>query len=371
MKIANIADLHISPETMQDAERSLQWALKDMRERGVSLVNIAGDVFNAPVVGDSDIATGPLYDMVAGLLANCEGMTFNVLPGNHDIGKPNQPAAAAPLGNLTNVHYYPIPRIVRASSVDIVMMPWLTKANIFSNGDTKGMNQEEIAHAFNQRVNVILEDLVNRREGVHLMLVGHAEVTGALLGNDTRACAGKEFPLPKDLLDRFDHVALGHLHKRQRYYVGSLFENNFGEAGYEVGYEVVNVHPDRLEVEHVTNPHTPRHRTISKATCEEDLPDPKSIGPLDRLKVWLAPEFPNDSKKIWALGERGAIVKRLAERSTQLRTDERLDEGEVIDPHKVLEYWARHNGIAPESLPPLTCALDELLGKDDQLKEVA
>ena len=96
------------------------------------------------------------------------------------------------------------------------------------------------------------------------ILFGHFQVKGAYL-NNTQTTSG----VPLEALSSFDLVLLGHIHQPQSlsdriYYVGSPFQQDWGEAGQKK--RVLIVDTERLKVTSVPLEHYPEYRVI-------DLPE--------------------------------------------------------------------------------------------------
>lgn len=107
-------------------------------------------------------------------------------------------------------------------------------------------------------------DLTTRRlrhEGMErLALFGHFQVVGAQM-NSGLAVTG----FPKELLKCFDCAFLGHVHKPQslgtnHYYVGSPFQQNFGEANENKRVGIFDT--ETWEVEWVGLPGFPEYRVV-------------------------------------------------------------------------------------------------------------
>jgi hypothetical protein len=100
-----------------------------------------------------------------------------------------------------------------------------------------------------------------RSEGMkRLALFGHFQVVGAQM-NSGLALSG----FPKELLKSFDAAFLGHVHKPQaiglqHYYVGSPFQQNFGEANEKKRVGVFDT--DKWEIEWIPMLGFPEYRTV-------------------------------------------------------------------------------------------------------------
>ena len=102
-----------------------------------------------------------------------------------------------------------------------------------------------------------------RPDAVNL-LMAHTHIEGAQFGeSERRVHIGEDWAAsPKALPSTASYIALGHIHRPQRiegpvpaYYAGSLLQMDFGEAGEEKSFVVVNASPGEratpADIEHV------------------------------------------------------------------------------------------------------------------------
>jgi DNA repair exonuclease SbcCD nuclease subunit len=133
--------------------------------------------------------------------------------------------------------------------------------------------------------------------GLHVLLA-HGSVSGPMqIGAQPRSLAF-DIQLPLDELQRFDYVALGHIHQgqclneaRTIWYSGSLMRNGFGEELERKGFNLVSLEADGPHVVFIQNPHARRYRTlraIDQMTAhDKEMADPDVVW---RFKCSLSPE---------------------------------------------------------------------------------
>lgn len=390
MLIANIADVHFGPgKTYQDVKRCWEWALSDMADRGVDIVNIAGDLFDKPVIGASALSTGEIYSAVInpiiGFLYKSKAQArVYIIPGNHDYGLPGQAHAAQPLESIPGVSIINEPFSIKHDGAIIAYLPWLSRAWFLTNA---GLSESDPDEAFRSRLSAILNgfacperprvpSLSRDRGGVEgsIILIAHAQVKSAWLNASTQ-CAGGDMLLDPADLDVFDHVALGDFHRRQKYYIGALCQHNFGEEGNLSGYELITLNPERacaeqsrsiegeskdISISWIPCPVAPNYRTLD-ISSKSDLKAVKKMGEYDRLKLRIQPEFEGDLDALRGLAEKGVIIERVAEHSELLRTAETLQDDSRDNPESVLEFWARHSGVNDNVLSNLKSELASIL----------
>lgn len=128
------------------------------------------------------------------------------------------------------------------------------------------------------------------------ILLGHFQMVGATLQGGTEAVLG----VPRNIVERFDLTLLGHIHLPQSlgkriHYVGSPFEQNWGEAGQSKRVAVLDT--KTLSVKWLPLTGFPVHRRGSLKEFEAQF-DPASE---DRWKVELRNHA--DSERFYAMPE--------------------------------------------------------------------
>jgi hypothetical protein len=108
---------------------------------------------------------------------------------------------------------------------------------------------------------------VAQRARQHVVLLGHFPVMGCMTG-DGRLLAG----IPKETISWVDLGLLGHIHKPQSvskrvHYVGSPFQQNWGETGESKRVGIVDI--SNLTVEWVTIEGFPIYQTVNLADFKE------------------------------------------------------------------------------------------------------
>lgn len=241
MRIALLSDLHTNLRSRREEARRVLGALPaDLRERGVDLITLGGDLFEEPPTPEEEDWTARWLRELADV-APVVGVT-----GNHDIGCPTVPRLRLPCSEA-HAPRHPItivdtPQVVRAAGCAIACLPWPRTAHLLAALPEAGSEQRhEAGIAALQAVLLGLRNGLEEHDGPRV-LVAHAHVRGARLGS--HAPARMDFNLGLEALASVgaDLVHLGHLHEHQSWswsvdgravpilYPGSPFANTWGEV---------------------------------------------------------------------------------------------------------------------------------------------
>ncbi len=278
MKIVHFADLHLGVESygridpstglssrISDFLKALDKLVDYAEENQVDLVLFCGDAYkNREPTQTQQREFAKRIDRLT-----MNGISVFLLVGNHDLPNAEKRAASTEIFgtlSLKNVFVahrpgtYHIP--TKSGDVEIVALPWLRRSALISSDNNKSLTLEEL----NQRAQEILTNIIavstaELDPALPTILAAHVWVVEAKTGSERSMTIGQEHALLKSNVAHpaFDYVALGHIHKHQVLsknppvvYAGSLERVDFGEAGDEKGFYVVNIE---------TDPETERRKT--------------------------------------------------------------------------------------------------------------
>ncbi len=245
MRIIHTSDWHLGRrferESLEDDQRAfLGWLTTLVEERQVDLVVVAGDVYDRSLPAEDAVT---LLDRgLDGLRA--AGAEVVLIPGNHDSAR--RLGFGAGRQALGGVHVFaddrhpPVPHVFAAGDerVALVAVPFLDPHV------APGATSDDTALRPATHQSVLAAALDAGREGLGALdripsiAVVHAFVSGAGLSDSERTLAiGGADQVDPAVLDGFDYVALGHLHRPQRIggseavaYSGSPLPYSFSEA---------------------------------------------------------------------------------------------------------------------------------------------
>ncbi|MFP5288956.1 MAG: exonuclease SbcCD subunit D, partial [Thermoanaerobaculia bacterium] len=271
MKIVHTSDWHVGRrwkgiQRLDELEAVLDHLASFIERESIDLVLHSGDVFESrnPPAEAEQLVNRFL------LRVGRSGAHMLVIAGNHD--DPLRLDARSMLTELVNVQILGRPRPAsrggtrtvqtrRGETAVVAALPFASPGAWVSALDIAGEEtsaRRKYARMFERAV----KDLCGafQPDAVNL-LMAHTHIEGALFGeSERRVHIGEDWAAsPKALPSTASYVALGHIHMPQRieapapaYYAGSLLQMDFGEAGEEKTFVVVEASPGRpATVEHV------------------------------------------------------------------------------------------------------------------------
>lgn len=217
MKLIHLSDFHIGKRIngfsmMEDQKYILEQILSVVRQEKPDGVILAGDIYDKPVPPAEAVQ---LFDSFLTALAQ-NGTTVFAVSGNHD--SPERTGFGSRLMSGQKIYLSPV-YDGRGTSVRIKdewgvvavhLLPFIKPALI--------------RHVFKKEVSTYTEALGEALDHLEIrpdernVLVAHQFVTGASLCDSEELIIGGIDQVPVSLFERFDYVALGHIHSPQ--YVG-------------------------------------------------------------------------------------------------------------------------------------------------------
>jgi len=259
IKILHFADAHIDmanfgrhdpasglPMRVMDFLKSLDEIVQTAISESVDLVIFAGDTYK-------DRSPAPTFQREWGkriMQLSRAGILTLLLIGNHDISPATGRAHAIQEFDTLDVPHVRVlhqpqfltPGELEGLPIQVLALPWVSRSGMMANLELDGLEPEQIY----ETLSALLSDLVNNwlddaDPNLPTILTAHASVEGALYGAERMVMLGKDLVLPPALVkdQRFDYVALGHIHKSQNLnegthppviYPGSIERVDFGEA---------------------------------------------------------------------------------------------------------------------------------------------
>jgi exonuclease SbcD len=274
MRIVHTSDWHIGRrwkgiQRLDELEAVLEHLAAFIERESIDLVLHSGDVF------ESRNPPAEAEQLVNRFLVRVgrSGARMLVIAGNHD--DPLRFDARSLLTEHVNVQILGRPRPAHRGGTRVVetrsgetavvaALPFASPGAWVSALDVAG--EEAAARARYARMfELAVQDLCApfRRDAVNL-LMAHTHIEGAQFGESERRVHISEdwAAAPEALPSKASYVALGHIHRPQKidgkvpaYYAGSLLQMDFGEAGEEKSFVVINASPGKrvtsADVEHV------------------------------------------------------------------------------------------------------------------------
>lgn len=250
MKFAHISDLHLGKRVnnfnlLNDQKAILQQILNIVVKENIKALLIAGDVYDRPV---PPIEAVTLFNDFLTKLVD-QNIFIYVISGNHDSGERLSFGKNILAKNnlfincnvLETKNKYTLKDIF--GNINIYLLPYLKQGDINKLFDENFKN-------FDEAVKKLVEYLnINKQE--RNILVSHqfvTHITSVVEESDSEIISiGGANNIDAEILEVFDYVALGHLHKSQKIYkdyiryAGSPLKYSFSEVNHKKSITIVNM----------------------------------------------------------------------------------------------------------------------------------
>ncbi|MBF0432657.1 MAG: exonuclease SbcCD subunit D [Fibrobacteria bacterium] len=260
MKILHTSDWHLGKHLherslLEDQTFVLDQITEMVKEKGHDVLIISGDIYDRNVASEDAVACFNSF-LVTFKEVNPETRIV-LIAGNHDSAKRlSYCADILPLGGIYigwNPEQVdkPVTLKIRNEFTNIYLMPFLDPHAyaVHKEGEDAPEKSHEaaVAEAL-RRINK------NKDPEQTNILVAHLYTRGSEAGGSERNFIGSATLVDPDLLQGFDYVALGHLHRFQQvvenvWYPGSPMPYSFSETGYAKGALDVTIENKTTQVE--------------------------------------------------------------------------------------------------------------------------
>ena len=264
MRFLHLSDLHLGKRVcefsmLEDQQFILEQILALLDSHPVDAVLLAGDLYDKPVPPAEAVR---LLDWFLTELSR-RGLPVFAVSGNHDSA--DRVAFGSALLAESRVYVSPvfsgIPAPVTLTDaygpVDLYLLPFLKPAAVHH------VFPDEPIESYNDALACVL-DRMQPDPGRRSVLVAHQFVAGAASCESEEPSVGGIDWVDASLFDRFDYVALGHLHSPQKVgretlrYCGTPLKYSFSEANQKKSASFVELGP-KGTVTVTTESLTPRH----------------------------------------------------------------------------------------------------------------
>lgn len=245
MKIAHLSDLHLGKivndfSMLEDQEYILKQILEIVENEGVSAVLISGDIYDKSVPSAQSVA---LFDSFLVSLKR-KGIKVLGISGNHDCAE--RIGFGESLMDESGVHFSPVfSGKVKSVALDdefgkinFYLLPFIKPVHV-----RKFYPDTEIS-TYNQALKTVVDD-IDIDPTQRNVLLTHQFVTGARQSESEEISVGGTENVDSIVFDKFDYVALGHLHAPQSVgretlrYCGTPLKYSFSESGDQKSVSIV------------------------------------------------------------------------------------------------------------------------------------
>lgn len=299
MKILHTADWHLG-QTFYEYDRReehahfLEWLKRQIKQRGINLLLISGDVFDGP--NPSAESQRMYYGFLREVTADNPCLQIIIIAGNHDSAARLE--APNPLFDGMNITVRGVVKRDAEGNIDLrhlvvpvykkEALPLVNKAKAGGRPEEEllpvTMNRNHIAAfclavpylrqgdypfagSYGKGVEALYELLYREvaEEGIPVIAMGHLQASGAEVSGDDRSERAVIGGLEGVSSDAFDHriayTALGHLHRLQRVpgredvrYAGAPVPMSFAEKNNRSGVILVEMDEGKVVISRVDVP---------------------------------------------------------------------------------------------------------------------
>ncbi len=249
MKLMHISDLHIGKRVnefsmLEDQEYILNEIIKIAKDENISGIIIAGDVYDktVPPIEAVDLADEFLTKLVK------ENISIYMISGNHDSPERlNFGSRIMEKNNLFICGEYDgdLRKIViedEYGKLNIYFLPYI-KPSIVNN--KLGLETKTYDESVKEALKVIDIDVESRNILIAHQFVTFGSTVPELSDSETKSLGGID-NVDASVFDKFDYVALGHIHKPQKIgrevirYSGSPLKYSFSECNHKKSVCIVD-----------------------------------------------------------------------------------------------------------------------------------
>ena len=309
MRLIHTSDWHLGRrlrgvDRTPEIEFALDHLLQQAKELSVDAVLVAGDIFETP--SPNADATKVAYNFFCQLKA--ANIPAVIIAGNHDSAKRIDGMAEL----LSHIGIYALgsPRrgdrggVIKLDTANgrlcAAAMPFASERRLLQAKDLWEKTDLEQRQQYREIIGYLLENLVQgfETDSVNVIMahltMGSAKPSYSEIDFYTR----DTYSLSEQIIPATaQYIALGHIHKPQQisnavptYYSGSLIQVDFGEAGEEKGFNLIDVEPNRpAKVEFVPIPCQKPLQILNcnQANLEEKLTEHKNHPGYLKVRVEL------------------------------------------------------------------------------------
>ena len=246
MRFMHLADLHLGKNVngyslIKDQEYALDQIIKLLKKEKIDTLLIAGDIYQSSV---PSIEATKLFSKFLSQLKDLK-MKVLIISGNHDSS--DRLAYANSFLKDSEIYisdtYSGEIECVRLEDeygpINFYLFPYLKPS------DVRPYFEEKIS-SYEEAIRTVIDSIeINEKE--RNIILSHQFILNAELSDSEEIYAGLLEAVSEKLYDKFDYVALGHIHKKQNFlggkarYPGALLKFSATEANYDKTITIVDI----------------------------------------------------------------------------------------------------------------------------------
>ncbi|MFM1525093.1 MULTISPECIES: exonuclease SbcCD subunit D [Helcococcus] len=247
MKIMHLADLHIGKNVdgysmIEDQIYALNEIIKLLKSEIVDTLLIAGDIYQ------NFVPSADAIKVFDDFITSVKKLNVKILiiSGNHDSSE--RLSFASDILSSSEIYISrPFSGEIQKISfndkygkINFYLFPYVKPSQV------RQFYPEEKVDDYSDAVRIVLDNIDIDKEERNIIL-SHQFILNATLSESEEIYAGLLEAVPDYLYDKFDYIAMGHIHKKQSFlngklrYPGSLLKYSASETGYDKSITLINV----------------------------------------------------------------------------------------------------------------------------------
>lgn len=247
MKILHLADLHLGKKVngfnmIEDQAAAMKEIVRLVEKEKVQVVLIAGDIYDQPLASSEAMQ---VFDVFLTSLRKIK-VKILMIAGNHDSVERLSFASSL----MTNSEIYiskPFNNFVEKvvfedefGEINFYLMPFLKPIHV------RVFHEDVKIDDFQKAIDLVVAG-IDLDESKRNVILSHQFIVGADQSDSEELYLGGSEAISIDTYDKFDYVALGHIHKKQAFrdgkvrYPGSLLKYSKSEANYQKAITILDI----------------------------------------------------------------------------------------------------------------------------------
>lgn len=228
MKILHTSDWHLGKrlfklERAPEHELFLNWLITTLIEEKIDLLMVAGDIFDTPTPPHQSLET--FYNFLHRVSVQTRAQTV-IIAGNHDSGllleAPSKILAPHRVKVWGKLSPNPEDHWIRIGNIDLCGIPFFRSYELLPQGE-------------GDAIEALKKYLSKERTLPQVLMLHHLAGVYEASGSEQVISLSGVDSIPSEILNSFDYVALGHIHKPQKiasqcFYSGSPIPLRFSET---------------------------------------------------------------------------------------------------------------------------------------------
>lgn len=324
--IALVGDLHFSGSSFETVGAAWEKVVDTCINEKVSTVFLLGDIFDSANIASHRIPLGTIIDSFNKPLLKLAKNNINVfiLVGNHDLASSNHGHSLTYLKDINPfIKVIDEPEIVTVGTKKVGMFPWIKNQLI---------KEEDFSIGVTNYLAMVIDKF--KKESIDI-LTGHIELSNYNL-NSYRMVGNKYSVEQKTITDICPFIYLGHYHKGDEFYVGSLTHLTFNDCGNIHGFIIQDLLTNKVTK---VNIDSPEYKIIKIDSVEEI---PVELDTFNQYRLDINDEIDLDNiKKLLADNVQIKLIKK-EEKNTEEQIEEiSLNEIALFEQYAVIKNYEK------------------------------